>query len=305
SLRGIQPGDFTMIIGFPGSTERHMTTYELDQLTEQDNPNRIFIRGERQKVLWEDITHSDEVRIKYASKYASSSNYWKNSIGINRGLARLKVRDQKLAIENRFRAWVAADASRSKYAEALPLIKKAVAGRRGPYNQVQYMQEALMRGIELLTVASSTQSILDMMNKNGGQVPDVPARMAAITESFYKDYSEPTDRRAAKVMFRIFAENIAPENQPSFYREIVQERFNGDYDAFTDWVFNSSVWSSPEKLQAFYHNPSEEILRNDPAYVVRESIMEIYRQQVNEYLAFNDDFTRGHRLWIAGLMEIE
>jgi len=305
SLKGVQPGDFTMIMGFPGSTERYMTTYELDQLTEQDNPNRIFIRGERQKVLWEDMSNSDAVRIKYASKYASSSNYWKNSIGMNRGLARLKVRDQKLAIENQFRAWVAADASRAQYAQALPLIEKAVAGRRVPYNQVQYMSEALLRGIELLSVSASTQSVLDMMKDNDGKVPEIPTRMANITESFYKDYSEPTDRRAAKVMFRIFAENIDPENQPSFYREIVQGRFNGDYNAFTDWLFDNSVWSSTEKLEAFYNHPSEEVLTNDPAYVVRESIMDIYRQRVSEYLAFSDDFARGHRLWIAGLMEMQ
>ena len=305
SLKGVEPGDFAMIMGFPGSTQRYMTTYELDQLMEQDNPNRIFIRGERQKVLWEDMSNSDEVRIKYASKYASSSNYWKNSIGMNRGLKRLHVRDQKLELENRFRAWVAADASRAKYAEALPLIEKAVAGRRTPYNDVQYMSEALLRGVEIFTPASSVPAILDMMKDNEGKVLDVPTRMERINGSFYKDYSEPTDRRAAKVMFRLFAENIAPENQPSFYKDIVEGRFNNDYDAFTNWLFDNTVFRSPESLEAFYHNPSEEALENDPAFVVRESIMGLYRDKVTQYLSYDDDFTRGHRLWIAGLMEME
>ena len=305
SLKGVEPGDFTMIMGFPGSTERYMTTYELDQLMEQDNPNRIFIRGERQKVLWEDMSASDEIRIKYASKYASSSNYWKNSIGMNRGLQRLRVRDQKLELENRFRAWVAADPSRAGYAQALPLIERAVAGRRVPYNDVQYMSEALLRGVELLSVTSTVPGILDMMKENGGKIPDIPARMENITGSFYKDYNEPTDRRAAKVMFRVFAENIAPEDRPTFYDDIVQARFNGDYDAFTDWLFDTSVFRSPEALEAFYRNPSVEVLENDPAYVVRESVMALYRDKVAEYLSFDDEFARGHRLWIAGLMEME
>ena len=305
SLKGVKPGDFAMVMGFPGSTQRYMTTYELDQLTEQDNPNRIFIRGERQKILWEDMSASDEIRIKYASKYASSSNYWKNSIGMNRGLKRLKVRDQKLAIENRFRAWVAADPARSKYAEALTLIQEAVSGRRAAYNDMQYMSEALLRGVELMTPAGNVQALLDMMENNEGKMPDIPTRVANIRESFYKDYSEPTDRRAAKVMFRIFAENIAPENQPSFYKEIVQDRFNGDYNAFVDWMFDNSVFQSLEKLEAFYNSPSAEILQNDPAYLVRSSIMEVYRKKTGEYYAFDSQFAHGHRLWIAGLMEME
>ena len=305
SLKGVEPGDFAMIMGFPGSTQRYMTTYELDQLMEQDNPNRIFIRGERQKVLWEDMSNSDEVRIKYASKYAGSSNYWKNSIGMNRGLKRLHVRDQKLELENRFRVWVAADPSRAKYAEALPLIEKAVTGRRAPYNDVQYMSEALLRGVEIFTPASSVPSILDMMKDNEGKVPDVPTRMERINGSFYKDYSEPTDRRAAKVMFKLFAENVAPENQPAFYDEIVKARFNNDYNAFTDWLFDNSIFRSPESLEAFYNDPTPEGLENDPAYVVRESIMKLYRGKVSEYQSFSNDFTRGHRLWIAGLTEME
>ena len=305
SLKGVEPGDFTMIMGFPGSTQRYMTTYELDQLMEQDNPNRIFIRGERQKVLWEDMSNSDEVRIKYASKYAGSSNYWKNSIGMNRGLKRLKVRDQKLAIENQFRAWVAADASRSKYAEALPLIEQAVAGRRVPYNAVQYMSETLLRGVELLSVAANVPGLLDMMNDNDGKIPDITTRMERINGSFYKDYSEPTDRRAAKVMFKLFAENIASESQPSFYKDIVVARFNGDYDAFTDWLFDNSVFRSPEALEAFYNNPSAEVIENDPAYVVRESIMKLYREKLTEYQSYAEMFNRGHRLWIAGLMEMQ
>jgi hypothetical protein len=277
SLKGVRKGDFTMVMGFPGTTERYMTTYEMDQLTGQDNPNRIFVRGERQKVLWEEMSKSDKIRIQYASKYASSSNYWKNSIGQNRGLARLHVRDRKLALENRFRAWVTADPARAKYAEALPLIEKAVAGRRAPYNNIQYLQEALLRGVELLSIAGNTP------------------------EDFYKNYSEPTDRRAAKVMFRIFAERIAPEDQPSFYREIVQEQFYNDYDAFTDWLYDTSVYTSLERLTA----ASDDERTNDPAVRIRRSIMEVYRKKMGEYQAFFDDFDRGHRLWIAGLMEMD
>ena len=76
SLKGVKPGDYTMIMGFPGSTERYMTSFEIDQVLNVDNPNRIFIRGERQKLMMEDMQASEKVRLQYANKYAGSSNYW-------------------------------------------------------------------------------------------------------------------------------------------------------------------------------------------------------------------------------------
>ncbi len=307
SLKGVEEGDFTMIMGFPGSTRRYMTTYELDQLMQQDNPNRIFIRGERQKILWDAMSNSDGIRIQYASKYAASSNYWKNSIGMNRGLARLHVRERKAAIEDDFRRWVmmSADTSAAKYAEALPLIERAVAGRRVPYNDIQYMQEALLRGVELIEAASGAQGLIDAMNENEGDIPDATALLEGFRTAFYKDYSEPTDRRVAKTMFRIFAEKISAENRPSFYPEIVEARFHNDYDAFVDWLYDGSIFGSIDKLAAFCENPSREQLQNDPAVQVRSSVMELYRAKASEYISYEDDFERGHRLWIAGLMKMD
>ena len=86
-----------MIMGFPGSTQRYMTSYEIDDMLNVSNPNRIFIRGERQAILKEDMAASDKVRIQYASKYATSSNYWKNSIGKSRGILKLGVKERKAA----------------------------------------------------------------------------------------------------------------------------------------------------------------------------------------------------------------
>ena len=119
SLKGVKPGDYTMIMGFPGSTERYMTSFEIDQVLNVDNPNRIFIRGERQKLMMEDMQASEKVRLQYANKYAGSSNYWKNSIGESRGLRKLNVKGQKEALEAQFQAWAAADPARqAKYGDA-------------------------------------------------------------------------------------------------------------------------------------------------------------------------------------------
>lgn len=116
-----------MIMGFPGSTQRYMTSYEIDRMLEVENPQRIFIRGERQAILKEDMAASDKVRIQYASKYAQSSNYWKNSIGMSRGIKRLDVKGRKQEQEAAFRAWAAKNTLPTEgYVDALDKIRESV-----------------------------------------------------------------------------------------------------------------------------------------------------------------------------------
>ena len=122
-----------MIMGFPGSTQRYMTSYEIDKMLEVDNPQRIFIRGERQRILREDMDASDKVRIQYASKYAQSSNYWKNSIGMSRGIGKLNVKAKKEAEERAFTAWAEAETlPGERFREALPMIREACAALTAP-----------------------------------------------------------------------------------------------------------------------------------------------------------------------------
>ena len=102
SLKGIEEGDYAMIMGFPGSTNRYLTQSEIKQRMYSTNEPRIRIRGARQEVLKEEMYASDKIRIQYASKYASSSNYWKNSIGMNKAIIDNKVLETKAEQEARF-----------------------------------------------------------------------------------------------------------------------------------------------------------------------------------------------------------
>ena len=143
-----------MIMGFPGSTQRYMTSYEIDDMLNVSNPNRIFIRGERQAILKEDMAASDKVRIQYASKYATSSNYWKNSIGKSRGILKLGVKERKQQQEAAFQAWAEKNTLPEEgYIDALPKIREAIEGLAGIDDNRQYLEEAFLRAVEILTPA--------------------------------------------------------------------------------------------------------------------------------------------------------
>ncbi len=299
SLDGYKEGDFAMIMGFPGSTERYMTSYEIDRMLEVENPQRIFIRGERQAILREDMAASDRVRIQYASKYAQSSNYWKNSIGMSRGIRKLGVKAEKEAQEAAFTLWAAEQTlPEEHFTEALPMIREAVEESR-PYSAtLQYLSEALVRAVEVLRISSTSVADLDSAK--------LAERLPAIRKSFanfYKDYNEATDRRVAHRMLRIVRENVA--DLPSFYAEVIDKEFGGDIDAYVDDLYDRSVFATEERAMAFLENPSKEVYEADPAVVMRKSVVEKIEALRAKIKESDRKFADGHRLYIAGLMRMD
>jgi len=299
SVKGYKPGDFTMIIGFPGSTERYKTSYEIDYTLDVANPNRIFIRGERQKLMMEDMLASDRVRIQYASKYSSSSNYWKNSIGENRGLKRQRVRERKLAEEEKFTEWANADPERrAKYGEALPLIRKAVEGSAPLRDRLQYFSEALIRGTEIIGAVGAAIPLINAEKQvDTSRIGEIAGKLQA----FYKDYNPPTDRKIAKRMFGLLLDSLSAEELPSCFA-VIRENFGGDADAYIDYVYDNSLFASPEKAEKFLRRPDANAFLNDPAYKMRREVVKTYNALVDSIRAFDSVFYRGHRLYVAGLM---
>ena len=298
SMKGVKEGDFAMIMGFPGSTDRYMTSYEIDQTLEVDNPNRIYIRGERQDVLKKLMADSDEIRIKYAAKYAQSSNYWKNSIGMSRGLKKLNVKAQKEAEQDRFRKWVAADPARAKYAQALPLIEEAVAGRTPHMHVLQYLMETVMRGVDI-TSATRFAARLEDPDKFGG-IEKIREEAAA----FYKDYDENTDKLVAAVMFRVLGEGLEKDKLPSVYKTIESE-FGGDYAKYVAYLYDNSAFANVDKFNKLLDMGDFSKVSEDPAVILRNSVIEVYNAEVPPVIEFEQKFATGHRLYIAGLLEME
>ena len=284
SLDGIEEGDFGMIMGFPGSTERYKTSYEIDYMLEVDNPQRIYIRGERQAILRQHMDADQAVRIKYDAKFARSSNYWKNSIGMSRGIEKLNVRDKKVAQEAEFQAWAEKNTlPEERYMDALSLIAESQSEAKEENATLQYLSEAFFQSVEL------TQTMLGRFNP----------------EQFYKDYDEATDRDVAKRMFAIYRENN--KRLPSIYAKIDAE-FGGDSDAYVDWLYDNSQLTSLEKFNAIAALDAEArevAFNNDPVYELAKSIFNLYNELVPAVAVANEKFNEGHRLYIAGLMKMQ
>ncbi|HRS43855.1 MAG TPA: S46 family peptidase [Tenuifilum sp.] len=305
SLKGVNNGDFTMIMGYPGSTQRYMTSVEVQERINILNANRIYVRGIKQEIWLKDMQADKAVNIKYASKYAGSSNYWKNSIGMNKALKRLKVYDFKKQQEEEFTKWVLASPERQqKYGEALSLINEGVTGRKEYLHASQYISEALFSGTEIIGMAAMTRSLVDALKGNKTEeVTKISKSLKARSENFYKNYNTPTDQKTAKAMFRIFMENVPLTYQPDIFNTI-RTKYKGDVDKFVDQMFAKTMFTDPAKFNAFLDKPNLKVLEKDPVYVAAASISNKYDEISKAMAPFNEKLQRGQRLYIAGVLEM-
>jgi hypothetical protein len=306
SIKDLNEGDFAMILGYPGRTQRYATSYEVTELLNITNPNRIRIRGIKQDVWMADMVASQKVNIQYASKYSGSSNYWKYSIGQNSQLKKLNVIDKKQKIENQFNTWIAADAERkAKYGEALNLIRTAVDGRAEYANAQQYISECFNQGCEILSLNVVASSLINALKAGDSkQISDLISNLRNRINSFYKDYNPPTDQKSMKAMLKLYRNDAPVKFHPDFYVNIVDKKFKGNIDRYVDDLFARSVFSSETALNTFLNKPVLKTLENDPVYLTASSISKVSSEVAKNLSQFDSDLTTGRRLWVAALREM-
>ncbi|MCX4301592.1 MAG: S46 family peptidase [Alistipes sp.] len=295
SLQGVDEGDFAMVMGFPGSTQRYITSAEIADMLAVSNPQRIFIRGERQRILWDAMMADPAVRIQYASKYRSSSNYWKNSIGMSRGLEKLRVKERKAAQEAAFQQWAEQNTLPEEgFIDALPKVRTALEAMTAPAADLQYLSEAFLRGIELIRPVSG------LLDRTAPKKEADAEKIEAWLGNWYKDYSAATDRKVAKRMLAIARENM--KELPSFYTEIIDKDFGGDIDAYVDHIYDRSQFTTPEGFAALLTDYTPEKVEADAAYPFVKSVMEKYSELSALRRPHTEGYTEGMRKYVAGLM---
>lgn len=303
SIKGLKEGDYAMIMGFPGSTSRYLTVSEVKERMEAENEPRIRIRGARQDVLKEVMAASDKVRIQYASKYARSSNYWKNSIGMNKAIIDNDVLGTKAAQEAKFADFAKAN-NKADYAEVVNRIDGLVA-KTSPLNyQFTCLTEVFFSGIEFGNVVlKSTRQALEEKNDSL-----VKAQMSELTKVFEeihnKDYDHEVDRKVAKVLLPLYAEMVPAEQRPSIY-QFIEEKYKGDYSRFVDDMYNKSIFANKANLDKFMKKPTVKAIDNDLALVYCQSKYNKLNELGGQLKSMDNELALLHKTYIRGLGEMK
>lgn len=307
SLDGVNKGDYAMVMGYPGSTDRYLSSYGVEQELTVRQPNTVKVREKRLALMKEDMKASDEVRIKYASKYAGVSNYWKYFIGQQRGLKRLKVKEQKQALEADFMKWVNASNERKEiYGNVLNDWKEGFESSRETSLYRTYINECIF-GSEAVVMAWRTSRLYGALAAETPDQAKIDAQVEELkgrAEKFYKDYNMPTDKKVTAALFQFFSEDIPADLQPEFFKNYLS-KYKGDFAKLTEKMYAKSIFRSEEAFMEFLNAPSKKVLDKDMVYEFMNGFLNHYRGSVAPMMGpANEKIDNSNRLFVHGLREM-
>ena len=316
SVKGVKKNDFTMIFGYPGTTERYLTSYGVKLALDQSNPAVVKIRDKKLAILKAYMDSDPRIRIQYASKYAQSANYWKYFIGQSKGLNRWDVYNQKLDLENQFMEWVRMDDARQmKYGNCLEDIRRGYANLEKYNLSLKYLEEAVFQGPEFIYFSFGAFQLYGTLKAQSEAGKADKAKfnesIAALAEgfkeelaAFYKDYNANIDKDLFVALLEMYYNDIPADQHPSIFAEVQGKKFKGSFKAWGDYVFANSIFVNEDKMNAFLNKPSFEVLSKDPGFAVTLSMVQTIREVYGNLSTVEDDINNGSRLFIAGLREM-
>lgn len=304
SLQGIEEGDYSMVMGFPGSTERYLTRSEVEMRMTSENEPRIAVREARLAVLREAMAASDKTRIQYASKFASSSNYWKNSIGMNKALIDNKVLESKTEQENKFLLF-ANETGNSAYRTVVSEIDNVIKNEASKLTYLWTCGLETYIALEFRTPASLMDSYVKANEEKDEKTKEeIKEKLLSYYDRIYnKDYDHEVDRNVAKAVLPLYAELVGSE-RPDFYN-LIEGKYKGDYNKFIDNLYDNSIYSSKENLEKFIKKPSQKALDKDLGYVYSKSFISKVMSLQEEMAAVDAKLAVPHKTYIRGLVEMK
>ncbi len=298
SLAGVQEGDYTMIMGYPGRTTRFQTSPELKSQIEQ-NDIRIAARTIRQDVMLEDMLADPKVKIQYASKYSGSSNGWKKWQGMKLAFDKLDIIGRAEQEEAAFTEWVNASKKRKeKYGTALQDLANGIEAGRDANNAFTKAFETVYK-IELTNFALTLNLLANRGIRSGQDTTEALESAYEAIAGQYGDYSASTDRKVAKALLKHYRDIAEPAN---YLKNLPEDFADMNIDSFVDGLFNESVFTSAESLKAAIDEKGMDVL-NDPAVKVGMSIYNECLQAQMLTMKSAQDLGKARQVYTAGLLE--
>ena len=295
SMDGYKDGDFAMTVGYPGSTERYLSSYGIEEMRDAQNAPRAQVRGVKQAVMLRHMRASEAVRIKYDSKYAQSSNYWKNSIGMNKCIDSVGIVQMKRDYEAKIK----------HYQDSTGFLKGRLnikhlgdlyANRHNDMKDMLLFNETFRRTNELTSRAINFASGLIAV-KN----PEAKAEKQYVMFDDNSDtWDAALDREVMAALLKNYAEQVDKADLPEFYNDI-NTKWGGDYQKFTDYLWNSSILMK-KKAKIFVNSDK---VKNDPAVKYGEQLLTVMKNLHKKLAESMDEIDEQERLLCEAKVRME
>lgn len=307
SLKGVKEGDYAMVYGYPGQTNRFETSLGVKLETDVLDPSIVNLRDVRLRLMMDRMKTDPAIRLKLASSYASIANYWKFFDGERKQLIKYDVYGQKKAAEDQFSAWAS---SKPDYSH-LFLDYAKLYNAWSPYARERtYLLEGIF-GSPLMAYCSSLIQVETALATPGKEADAKKAIAAAdkARTAFLKDEDMPSDMKILAAVLQMFYNDIPRDQQPVGFYEGIKSQF-GDlktastYQTYASSVFSNTFVFNDAKWKAFMANPDATVLQGDPAYSAAAAFVRNYLSKYSPlYRQFNAGNNDLGRLYLKGIME--
>jgi hypothetical protein len=304
SIKGINEGDFTMVLGYPGSTYQYVTSDEIKWIKNISNPNKIELRDIRLDVMNKYMNNNDTIRIKYASKNAGVSNSWKRWKGEIIGLERLNAVEKKMDLEYRFRKW--AESGHDEYIGLLEDFSNVYSELEKYEIAYDYYREAIL-ALEIVRFASRFDYLMELIEKEADK-EDIKTELEYLQQQmdgFYKDYVQKIDQEIFYQLLPLYYSNVSVE----FHPDLSELNFSGDYEKFAENLYQNSVFDNPKELNEILsidHIDKLGDLKEDAIYEFYQLFNHVYQSEIKPKRDSLNYITQTlYRTYMKGLMEMQ
>ncbi len=306
SLKGVEPGDFTMVFGNPGSTQQYIPSQEVDIIMNQRDPDRIKIRDKKLEIIGAAMALSPKVRIQYASKYAGISNAWKKWQGEIIGLERMNALDKKQAFEADFKQWAQNNSNwETTYKPVFDNFDSVYEDYREYIHASDYYSEIVSRGVEIFRLADRLNSIINNIENNQSERVEKECKeMLKYLDSFFKDFYQPVDEQLFVTLVPML-NDLDSKFLPVAFTETL-EKYN--QEKLLDKIYRKSVLADREKLAAVLKDGNDKQLlklRKDPLLSMYRHLNFYQDVHINPVIKkLNASIQENMKIYMAGIMKM-
>jgi hypothetical protein len=302
NLSGVKEGDFAMILGYPGRTNRWMPASGIEQNVKFAYP--AWVEGAKTGMdnMKKYMDQSDALRLVYASKYASTANYWKNRQGMIDALSKFGTAKSKATQEAKFDKWANKSENKAKYGAVVSTINKYYNLTNEKSRHDNYLQQ-LFRTTSFGTIGRTLGKQLDNYAKaDANKRKELAPRISEMAETLFADLHVPAEKDLLAAQLNLYATKSTGYAIAPLVKKIGDEN-NNDFTKYTSAAIDLSVLTSLDKVNAFLQLPSQGILDNDPLYVLSNDMIMHFNSKSDEIAKSQNDYGASFRLLVEGLRE--
>ena len=304
SLKGIKEGDFAMIWGYPGSTDRFVTSDGIRIKLDQLNPAEVKLKRKKMEIIKAAMDADPVVKIKYTGKYDYLGNFWKKALIENKALEELKVYDDRKNDEDAFAVWVEKDEMRRKeYGHVLPDLAEVYKEKTSDSSDFSFIYVSeTFAGSDILMLAANSSELSRALTSVKNREETI-RNFKEEVDVFFSKYDAATDKKILSAMFELYYKDVPAAYQPDFFK-LIKKKYKGNFSMYVDRLFDRSIFASRSKMDVFIAKPDPAILMKDPMVKTTYDLTIAYYFALMKQMVNQNKFNTAKRLLIEGLRQM-